>query len=94
MSFVARRVAAPGLPQYVVCVEDGTPGPVAGLGLALELRAGYRFDFPVLGQARFLNAQFFGGWRALNPKPASFVDVDGGDWYWSPVPMPLLGLRL
>jgi hypothetical protein len=34
------------------------------------------------------------GGRAVNPKPQSFVDVDGGDFYLSPVPMILVGLRL
>ncbi len=81
-------------PQYVECFGESGGLLASGFGLVFELRLGYRFDFNLGRLPLLVNLQFFGGWRAVNPKPQSFVDVDGGDFYLSPVPMILVGLRL
>lgn len=81
------------LPQYTICRDTAGEELSSGLGVAVEARLGYRFAFRLAGVDWLFNLQFFAGYRLIDPKPASFVEVDGGAFYVSPVPMFMLGFR-
>jgi len=79
------------LPQYVAYRDDTTESDGGRFGLAGEVRVGYRFDFRLFNAPLFLRLQWFAGYYLANPKPESFIAVDGGSFYTSFVPMFLLG---
>lgn len=81
------------LPQYVTCNDTIAQKSSNGFGLASEIRLGYLFDFNIFDIPFYINFQWFCGYYLYNPKPQSFIEVDGGPFYISPIPMFLVGIR-
>jgi hypothetical protein len=81
------------LPQYVTCYDNIIQKSYDRFGLASEIRLGYLFDFDIFDIPFYINLQWFCGYYLYNPKPQSFVEVDGGPFYISPVPMFLIGIK-
>lgn len=81
------------LPQYVTCNDTIAQKSYSGFGLASEIRFGYLFNFNIFDVPFYINFQWFCGYYLCNPKPQSFIEVDGGSFYISPVPMFLAGIR-
>ena len=81
------------LPQYVTCKDTIVQKSYNGFGLASEIRLGYLFNFNIFDIPFYINFQWFCGYYLCNPKPQSFIEVDGGAFYISPVPMFLLGTK-
>lgn len=81
------------LPQYATCNDTIAQKSYSGLGLASEIRFGYLFNFNIFDVPFYINFQWFCGYYLCNPKPQSFIEVDGGSFYISPVPMFLAGIR-
>jgi len=63
------------------------------LAVSYEIRLGYLFNFDIFDVPFYVNCQWFCGYYLYNPKPQSFVEVDGGSFYISPVPMFLIGIK-
>ena len=81
------------LPQYVTCNDTIVQKSYNGFGLASEIRLGYLFNFNISEVPFYINFQWFCGYYLCNPKPQSFIEVDGGSFYISPIPMFLVGIR-
>jgi len=81
------------LPQYVTCNDTIAQKSYSEFGLASEIRLGYLFNFDIFDVPFYVNCQWFCGYYLYNPKPQSFVEVDGGSFYISPVPMFLIGIK-
>lgn len=81
------------MPSYVSCNDTIEQKITKGFGLTTELRMGYRFEFNIRDIPLFIHLQWFAGYMIINPKPQSFIDVDGGSFYISPIPIILLGFK-
>jgi len=80
-------------PQYFLCTDTVENKDYNGFGLTPELRFGYRFDFRIAKVPFHFNIQWFAGYHIINPKPKSFQVVDGGSFYFSPIPMFFFGIK-
>lgn len=81
------------MPSYVNCNDTIEQKITKGFGLTTELRLGYRFEFDIKEIPFLIHLQWFAGYMLINPKPQSFIDVDGGSFYISPIPVILLGFK-
>ena len=81
------------LPQYVTCYDNIIQKSYNEFGLASEIRLGYLFNFDIFDIPFYINLQWFCGYYLYNPKPQSFIEVDEGSSYISPVPMFLIGIK-
>lgn len=78
---------------YVNCIDTIEQKVYKGPGLTTELRMGYRFEFRIRKVPLFVHLQWFAGYAIINPRPPGFIEVDGGNFYISPIPIILLGGR-
>ncbi|MFC2090352.1 hypothetical protein ACFLT1_06205 [Bacteroidota bacterium] len=81
------------MPNYTSCNDTIEQKIYNGIGFTTEIRLGYRFEFNIKEMPFLIHLQWFAGYMIINPKPQSFVDVDGGSFYISPIPIILLGFR-
>ncbi|MFC2129374.1 hypothetical protein ACFLQX_01195 [Bacteroidota bacterium] len=81
------------MPSYVNCNDTIAQTITKGFALSTELRLGYRFEFSIKEIPFLIHLQWFAGYMIINPKPESFIDVDGGSFYISPIPIILLGFK-
>lgn len=81
------------LASYVASYDEIEARDYNGFALTTELRAGYQFDFRLFSVEWFANVQWFAGYKVINPVSQNFVDVDGGHYYISPIPIILLGAK-
>ncbi len=81
------------LAGYVVSYDETEARDYNGFALSTEVRAGYQFDFRLFSIEWFANVQWFAGYKWINPVSQSFVEVDGGHYYISPIPIILLGAK-
>jgi hypothetical protein len=81
------------MPTYAMCSDTVEQKTYQGFGLNTEIRLGYRFEFHLRNIPFLINFQWFAGYSIINPKPESFIEVDGGHFYFSPIPIILLGFQ-
>lgn len=87
------NIEAQLLPQYAHCNDTISNKVTQGFGLTGEIRMGYRFEFNIGKLPSFVHLQWFMGYPFINPRPQSFIDVDGGEFYISPIPMFFWGVK-